>query len=227
VLLFIAGHLASRARTAPDEADESVIPAKSKESFSVRKSPLPAEVIRKMKKYSWRKGCPVGLGSLTYLRLKHWGYDGKIHDGELVVHEEVADDITAVFRALFEARFPIEKMRLVDDYDGSDERSMADNNTSAFNCRLTTGSRRVFSRHSWGKAIDINPVANPYVRKKTVSPPAGKEYLDRAIPRKGMILRGGVVHKEFTKRGWRWGGSWKRLKDYQHFEKRRRSTKPK
>jgi hypothetical protein len=188
--------------------------------YQAIKIPIPNEIAERMKKHSWRKGCPIPLEKLVYIKLSHWGYDGKVHEGELIVQEEVGDDIVAIFEVLFNNHFPIEKMKLIDEYEGSDDASMEDNNTSAFNCRWVTGKKGVFSKHSYGRAIDINPVANPYVTKKKVLPPAGKAYVDRTKNQKGMIMDGGVVHQAFAAKGWTWGGSWRSIKDFQHFEKK-------
>jgi hypothetical protein len=165
---------------------------------------------------SWRPGCPVPLEDLRLLTLTYWGFDGDVHRGELVVHEDQARAIREVFRALFKARFPIERMKLVDVYGGDDDRSMAANNTSAFNCRAVAGSSS-WSEHAYGRAIDINPIQNPQVRNGLVSPPAGSRYLDRSRRRRGLIRADDVVVRAFAAVGWRWGGSWTSLKDYQHF----------
>lgn len=166
---------------------------------------------------SWRPGCPVPLADLRLLSVTHIGFDGQPRAGELVVHAAVANDIVGVFRALFDARFPIEQMRLVDDFGGDDDQSMAANNTSAFNCRRATGSGR-WSEHAYGKAIDINPVQNPYVtRSGSVLPPAGSAFVHRdpAVP--GVIISDGPVAGAFDAIGWGWGGRWSGGKDYQHF----------
>lgn len=180
--------------------------------------PLPDTVRARMTDVSWRAGCPVGLDALAYLEVTHWGFDGAVHEGEMVVAADVADDVLGVFRAMFDARFPIERMQLVDDYDADDDRSMEANNTSAFNCRQVTGGSS-FSQHSYGDAIDINPIQNPYVRGGTVLPPAGDEFTDRADVRPGMIVSGDVVTGAFDSLGWGWGGGWMTLKDYQHFSR--------
>ncbi len=179
---------------------------------------LPASVRARMDGVSWRAGCPVGLDGLAYLRLRHWGLDGSVHDGEMVVAMEVAPDVVAVFEELFDARFPIARMQLVDDYGADDDRSMEANNTSAFNCRRVTGGSS-FSQHSYGDAIDINPIQNPYVRGGTVLPPAGTSYTDRADVRPAMIVAGDDVTAAFDAIGWRWGGDFTTLKDYQHFSR--------
>ena len=189
-------------------------------NFSAEIKKLPGWVVSKMKRYSWRKECPVPLDQLSYLYLKHWDYKGKIQFGRLVVHQEVALDIVEIFEFLFELKFPIAKMKLIDDYQGSDAESMADNNTSAFNCRFVTGKEGVFSKHSYGTAIDINPLVNPYVNQETIVPLQGKHYLDRGASFQGMIKKDDFVTKAFKKRGWVWGGDWKTIKDYQHFLKK-------
>jgi hypothetical protein len=166
---------------------------------------------------SWHPGCPVALDDLRVLRLDRWGFDGKAHRGTLVVHRKYAQDVLRVFETLFGARFPIRRMRLVDAYGADDDRSMAANNTSAFNCRAVTGGSS-WSQHSYGWAIDINPVQNPYVTSDgKVLPPAGAAYVDRSNDAKGLIRAGGVVVKAFTEIGWGWGGYWSSIKDYQHF----------
>jgi hypothetical protein len=164
--------------------------------------------------YTWRPGCPVPLRDLRYLRVSFVRFDGTAGSGRLVVHEDVARPVVGVFRALYEQRFPIRRMRLVDAYRGSDDASMAADNTSAFNCRKVTGGTS-WSEHSYGRAIDVNPVQNPYVAGSTVAPPAGASYVDRSPLRKGMVTRG--VRSAFTAIGWSWGGSWTTKKDYQHF----------
>lgn len=165
---------------------------------------------------SWRPGCPVPLEQLRLLTVSHWGFDRAVHQGELVVHRDQARAVLRVLRRLFRARFPIERMRLVDEYGGDDERSMAANNTSAFNCRAVPGSGS-WSEHAYGRAIDINPLQNPEVLGGKVSPAAGAEYVDRSRTAPGMIQAGDVVVRAFASAGWGWGGYWHSLQDYQHF----------
>jgi hypothetical protein len=178
--------------------------------------PLPVDVVRKMTGASWRPGCPVPLERLRLLRISYWGFDDAAHLGVLVVRDDVAPAVVDAFRRIYNARFPIHKMQLVDDFGASDTRSMAANNTSAFNCREIDGRPGVWSQHSFGAAIDINPVQNPWVRGTTVDPPAGRAYVDRANVRPGMIVAGGVVVSAFAAHGWGWGGSFRNAKDYQH-----------
>lgn len=164
---------------------------------------------------SWRPGCPVGLQDLRLVTVTHWGFDGRPRSGELVVHATHAERIRRVFAELFAARFPIEQVRLVDEFGGDDDRSMAANNTSAFNCRRAFGSTR-WSRHAYGRAIDVNPLRNPYVTSSGVYPPAGREFVRRDGSVQGVIIARGPVVQAFARAGWRWAGAWVNP-DYQHF----------
>jgi poly-gamma-glutamate synthesis protein (capsule biosynthesis protein) len=165
---------------------------------------------------SWRPGCPVPLEDLRYLRVGHWGFDGVPHLGELVVHHDEVEDLRVVFATLFSQRFPIRTMRLVDDFGADDDTSVAADNTSAFNCRAVTGGSR-WSQHAYGRAIDVNPLENPYVTNGTTSIPGSVPYLDRSDLRPGMIGAGDGVVDAFAARGWAWGGFWTAPVDYQHF----------
>lgn len=166
---------------------------------------------------SWRPSCPVPLSSLRYVRLTYRGFDGQDHIGELVVHADTATTMVSVFRKLYNAKFPIARMQLVDDYGADDDRSTFANNTSAFNCRAITGGS-AWSQHSYGRAIDINPVQNPYVyRDGHVLDPNAKAFVQRTPVRTGMITRGDVVTTAFASHGWPWGGNFSSFKDYQHF----------
>jgi hypothetical protein len=173
---------------------------------------------QQMRGVSWKPGCPVPIRDLRTIHMTHRGFDGKVHWGELVVHRNVAPRVVKVFRKMYAAGFPIRRMERIEKYDGSDDASMAADNTSAFNCRPVTGSPGRFSVHSYGKAIDINTIENPYVKGDTVLPAAGRAYLDRGDVRRGMIVAGDEVTRAFGKAGFDWGGDWTSLKDYQHFE---------
>src|SRR5215213_3884641 len=162
---------------------------------------------------SYRDGCPVGPAQLRTVVVSHWGFDGKPRVGRIVVSRRAAPSIARVFRTLWEARFPIRRLQPVSAYRGSDDASMAADNTSAFNCRYVGGTSR-WSRHAYGDAIDVNPVENPYVRGARVSPPAGRGYLDRSRTRPGMAMPDGVLVRAFAAVGWTWGAS---FGDYQHF----------
>jgi D-alanyl-D-alanine carboxypeptidase-like protein len=147
----------------------------------------------------------------------YWGFDGASHTGALVVNAAVAPRVAAIFERLHRARFPIRRIVPVAAYGGSDDRSMAANNSSGFNFRTIAGSDQL-SLHALGRAIDINPLWNPYVVGTAVHPPAGVAFLDRADVRPGMIVRPGPVTDAFDAIGWEWGGDWtKAVKDYHHF----------
>jgi hypothetical protein len=174
---------------------------------------------------SWRPGCPVGPDQLRRLTVSHWGFDGSVQTGELVVHADLAGELAAIFRDLFQQGFPIQRMVPVEHYGGSDDASMDANNTSAFNCRPVTGGTS-WSKHAYGRAIDVNPIQNPYVRGSTVLPPAGRAHLNRSTPAQGKILAGSAVVSAFAARGWTWGGNWSSPTDYQHFERAGSPARP-
>jgi D-alanyl-D-alanine carboxypeptidase len=167
---------------------------------------------------SWHRGCPVGPAELRLVRVSYVGFDGRAHGGALVLSAKVAPDVEIVFRRLYDARFRIHRMRPISAYGGSDDRSAAADNTSAFNCRfaVAAGPKR-WSAHAFGEAIDVNDVENPYVLGSTVLPPAGKRYLDRSHVRPGMAVSGGVLVRAFASVGWLWGGRWTGSPDWQHF----------
>lgn len=166
---------------------------------------------------SWRPGCPVDPTDLRKLELSYWGFDDQPHTGALVVAATEADAVIGVFRRLYDGRFPIRRMEPIDVYGGSDEASMAADNTSGFNCRRAVASGPPqWSAHAFGKAIDINPVENPYLLEGDVLPPAGAAFVDRANVRPGMAVRGGELVAAFAAAGWSWGGGWANP-DYQHF----------
>ncbi|MCP3422886.1 CapA family protein [Nocardioides pinisoli] len=188
-------------------------------------SRVDADLADRMRR-SHRPGCPVPLRELRHLRMTHRDFDGRARTGEMVVHRRWADDVTEVFGRLYDAGFPIARMRLVDDYRADDDLSMAANNTSGFNCRRVAGQTS-WSQHAYGEAIDINPVQNPYVRPGSIDPPAGRAYAgvrrDRSAPdRLGVIRAGDLPVTAFARIGWEWGGYWESSKDYQHVAAPRR-----
>jgi hypothetical protein len=170
--------------------------------------------------------CPVSAEDLRLLKVDHWGFDDKPHKGELIVNKSESKKVLGVMHTLFDARFPIEKMKLIEEYAGNDFNSIEDNNTSAFNCRYVENTKRL-SKHASGLAIDINPIQNPYVETKNgeskVSHTESWQYIDRSQKRKGMIHAGDIVATSFANIGWKnWGGNpdWTPDKDYQHIDKR-------
>jgi D-alanyl-D-alanine carboxypeptidase len=187
-------------------------------------APIPPDIQARMRQVSWHAGCPVEIADLRRLELSYLDFRGRPAQGKLIVHKDVAEEVTAIFRDLFQHQFRIERMEPVEAFGGDDDRSMAANNTSAFNCRDITGQPGKFSNHSWGRAVDLNPLTNPYVKGEKVLPPGGKRYLDRSRAYPGGILAGSYVVRLFAQYGWTWGGDWKDRKDYQHFEKPARAV---
>jgi hypothetical protein len=168
--------------------------------------------------HSWHVGCPVSPAQLRRLRLTYWGFDGRAQTGTLVVNARAVSPLTRVFSRLYAARFPIRRMRPIDAYGGSDERSLDADNTAAFNCRYAVASGpKHWSVHAYGLALDVNPVENPYLEAGRVHPRAGRAYLDRSRYRRGMAVRGGLLVNAFGSVGWPWGGRWTGSPDYQHF----------
>jgi len=155
------------------------------------------------------------LENLRLVDVYYYGFDEKIHKGQLIVHKDVVLDVIEIFELIRESRFPIGKVVPISKYGWSDEKSMRDNNTSAFNYRFISGSR-VISNHAAGLAIDINPALNPYIKNGNSLP----ENCIYDTTKVGTISASSELVKEFRQRGWEWGGDWKSLKDYQHFEKK-------
>jgi hypothetical protein len=166
---------------------------------------------------AWEPGCPVALDDLRYLTVAFVGFDGDAHTGELVVAASEADDVVSVFRALYDAAFPIEEMRLTAPAELDLPPTGDGNNTGAYVCRPTTGQTSGWSAHAYGLAIDLNPFMNPYLRDGLVLPELARSYLDRDDVRPGMVLPGSLAVREFARIGWSWGGDFQSLKDYQHF----------
>jgi hypothetical protein len=183
---------------------------------------IPENIAQYMTGRSWKPECPVPLSDLRYLTVAHWGYDDSIKIGHMVVHAKLAQEIVEIFQELFQAQFPIERMELIDYYDTDDERSMEANNSSAFCCRANTTYPGQFSNHSYGIAIDINPLVNPYVKGSLVLPAGGHAYLDRSLIYKGAIIKSmdNSCYRAFISRGYEWGGDFIGRVDYQHFSKK-------
>jgi hypothetical protein len=185
--------------------------------FDATIAPLSAAQRARMTGVSWHPGCPVALRDLRMLTVSHWGFDGRRRTGRVVVHETAAGSLRTVFRRLYAARFPIRRMVPIDAYGGSDFNSIEADNTSAFNCRRATGSSS-WSEHAYGRAIDVNPIENPYVEAGRVYHDASRAYVARRTVRKGMAVEGGPLVRAFDAIGWGWGGRWNgSVQDYQHF----------
>jgi len=189
-------------------------------------SPISSEIKKRMTDgKSWKSGCPVGLKELRYLKIKHWNFNGTTSIGELIVHVDISQNISTVFKELYNMHYPIKQMRLVSDFKGSDWKSIEADNTSALNCRNVTGNKNRWSKHAYGKAIDINPIENPYIsRRGYISHKASLKYKKRfykssnRVENRALLFKNSKATKIFEKYGWKWGGDWKNVKDYQHFE---------
>lgn len=194
-------------------------------NFENHITPIPPAIEKQMRLYTWHQDCPVPLSDLVYIKLSYWGFDNKKHNGELIINKQLASEVVDIFKTLYVNKFPIQSMELMDKFKGDDDASLKANNTSSFNCRAVTGHPGVYSQHSYGRAIDINPLINPYVKNNLVLPPEGAQYINRDIPTPGKITRDNLIYKEFTENQWVWGGNWHDLQDYQHFEKRANNEK--
>ena len=185
--------------------------------------PIPDSVFQRMQGRSWPEGCTIRRADLRYLRLSHYDAEKRQHVGEMVCNKAIADDLLDIFRELYRQQYPIQRIRLIDDYDASDERSMRDNNSSCFCYRRISGTTKL-SKHAQGMAIDINTLYNPYVRtgkngRRIVEPATATKYVDRRKSFPYKIVKGDLLHRLFLQHGFKWGGSWRTMKDWQHFEK--------
>lgn len=159
----------------------------------------------------------ITLEDLRLVKVIYSGFDGKAHQGELVVNKAIAEDVIEIFKELYAVSYAIEKIELIDYYEGDDAASMVANNTSAFNYRVVAGTSHL-SNHSYGLAIDINPLRNPYVTKNGIFPSEGEMYANREVIEQGMIIKDDPCYNAFISRGFSWGGEWVNSKDYQHFD---------
>jgi hypothetical protein len=206
--------LAAALLALPGPSTAGVGPTTAGFTFNARK--LSPALRKRITGVSWHRGCPVGLARLRYMRIAYHGFDGRDHSGELIANRSAVKSLRSAFASLYRSRFPIRRMRLVDDYGGSDYDSIEADNTSAFNCRRATGQTR-WSEHAYGRAIDVNPIENPYVANGRTSHRASRRYLDRSRHRRGMAYPGGALVRAFKRAGWGWGGTWSGPTDYQHF----------
>ena len=191
------------------------------QEFSVQ--PIPDSVFLRMQGRSWPEGCTVRRDDLRYLRLSHFDAEKKEHVGEMVCNKVIANDLLEIFRELYRQKYPIQRIRLIDDYEAIDERSMRDNNTSCFCYRKVSGTTKL-SKHATGMAVDINTLYNPYVRtgkdgRRIVEPATATKYVNRRKSFPYKIVKGDLLYRLFLQHGFKWGGSWRTMKDWQHFEK--------
>ena len=225
--VFLAGKL-SGGNAQPEISEESesqpktpkTEEASAADEFYV--SEIPDDIFEKMQGKSYKEDCTVPREDLRYVHVLHMGFDGETKEGELVVNKAIADDVCDIFEKLYEADYPIEKIRLVDEYDADDEASMSDNNSSAFNFRFISHTTKI-SKHGLGMAVDINTLYNPYVKtvdgKRSVEPANASDYVDRSADFPYKIDHDDLCYRLFKEHGFSWGGDWQHSKDYQHFEK--------
>ena len=192
------------------------------DDFSV--SPIPDSIWAKMQGKTFVDNPNIQRSDLRYLRVLHWDYDQQTHQGELVCNKLIADKLLSIFRELYRQHYPIQHIRLADEYDADDERQMRDNNTSCFCYRTVAGSKSL-SYHARGLAVDINPLYNPYVRQRKdgtyfVQPATATPYINRSRAYRYKITKDDLCYRLFIQHGFTWGGSWKAYKDYQHFDYR-------
>ena len=192
----------------------------NKEQFYI--SEIPDDIFEKMQGKSYKADCTLPRENLRYIHVLHVGFDNQVHEGELVVNKDIADDVLEIFKELYESGYQIEKVRLVDEYDADDEASMSDNNSSAFNFRFISHTTKI-SKHGMGMAVDINTLYNPYVKtvdgEFSIEPANAVDYVDRSKDFSHKIDHDDLCYKLFTEHGFEWGGDWTHSKDYQHFEK--------
>jgi hypothetical protein len=198
----------------PHQSPGSAVTTAAVRRFSYRTAEVTAAKLGK----SWHSGCPVGPSMLRAVTMTYWGFDNTAHEGTLIVNASVVSPVVTAFRRIYLARFPIRRMVPIAAYGGSDNRSMAADNTSAFNCRrAVSDGPPSWSMHAYGEAIDIDTMENPYRLDGKVLPPAGAPYMDRSNVRRGMIVAGSAPVAAFGAVSWGWGGNWSSTPDYQHF----------
>jgi hypothetical protein len=227
MFLFLNFFIVCQQAPPPKEVDMPVVEPKKRTSeptmteipkpeYTQSIVPIPDDIKQKIIGVTWKENCPVQLDELALVTVSHWNQKLEHTEGNLIVAQIEAENIAAIFNVLYDAKFPIVSMKLMHNFNGSDDASMKANNTSAFNCRSIKGTSR-FSQHSYGQAIDINPLWNPWVKGNIVDPPEGSAYLDRSQKMDGLIKDNDIVVQTFAKYGWKWGGHWTTRKDYQHF----------
>ena len=184
-------------------------------------SEITDEIFARIKCKSFKDECTLPREDLRYLHVLHKDKDGNVHEGEMIVNKHIAEDVLDILRELYENNYPIERMKLVDEYNAEDELSMEDNNSSSFNFRFISHTTRI-SKHGLGLAVDINTLYNPYTKvvdgERIVEPVTGEPYLDREASFDYKIEKGDLCYNLFIEHGFEWGGEWTDRKDYQHFE---------
>ena len=184
--------------------------------------PLSDEIKEKITGVSFHENDNITYDDLRYLNVLYVDFEGNTQKGEIICNKAIADDLVEIFKELYDNKYQIDKIRLIDEYGGDDDLSCDDNNTSCFNYRVVGGTDSL-SKHALGLAIDINPFQNPYITYpngvERISPVGSEPYADRSSGLPHMILEGDLCYNLFIEHGFTWGGHWKTLKDYQHFQK--------
>ncbi|MCH5213425.1 MAG: M15 family metallopeptidase [Oscillospiraceae bacterium] len=188
---------------------------------------IPDDVKAQMAGKSMPSGASVTYDQLSYLTIPIYDFNYNVTEGHLVVSKTLAEEVLDIFAELFDIKYPIQEMSLIDKYNADDYTSIEHNNTSSFCYRLSTGGSGKLSMHAYGRAIDINPQINPYVSGNgTGAHENAREYWSRDVSRwtsdiakAAYIGPGTKIYQIFTSRGWTWGGNWSSYRDYQHFEK--------
>lgn len=186
--------------------------------------PISNEIFRRISGISYPVDCTVALDDLRYVGLMYVDFDGKAQNGEMICNKSIAQDIVEIFSELYNSGYQIENIKLIDEYNGDDTASMEANNTSCFNYRVVDGTTRL-SNHAYGLAIDLNPYYNPYITYNkdgttNCSPQGSRTYEDRSAAFPYKIDENDLAYKLFKEHGFKWGGNWNSVKDYQHFEKK-------
>ena len=209
---------ASAAVSPEAQAESARLDATAQEAFYITE--ITDEIFDRIKGKSFKDDCTLPREDLRYLHVLHKDINGITHEGEMIVNKRIAEDVLNILRQLYENSYPIEKIRLIDEYDADDERSMEDNNSSSFNFRLISHTNRI-SNHGLGLAVDINTLYNPYTKvvdgKRIIEPITGEPYLDRDASFDYKIEKDDLCYRLFIEHGFIWGGEWPDRKDYQHF----------
>ena len=200
-------------------AEEAAVPEAGDDPFYIL--PISDELFARIWGKSFKEDCTLPREDLRYLHVLHRDLEGNEHEGEMIVNVHIAGDVLDILKKLYEADYPIEKIRLIDEYGADDELSMEDNNSSSFNFRFISHTTRI-SKHGLGLAVDINTLYNPYTKivdgERIVEPVTAEAYLDREADFPYKIDEDDLCYRLFIEKGFEWGGSWEDRKDYQHFE---------
>ena len=211
----------AEAAVTSDAGASEMAEAAAEEDTDFYMTEITDELFERIKGKSFKDDCTLPREDLRYLHVLHKDVAGEVHEGEMIVNRHIAEDVLAILKELYEHDYPIEKIRLIDEYDADDLASMEDNNSSSFNFRLISHTNRV-SKHGRGLAVDINTLYNPYTKvvdgERIIEPLSGEPYLDREASFDYKIEKGDLCYQLFTEHGFVWGGEWPDRKDYQHFE---------